>query len=103
MTIAWLLKLKSGNRVVGDVRFVWRCVGIDGRFQGAIDIHVRDIDTVELVVLPHVVVPPADVSPRGPAVFALTTLTMLAIALIASWLPARPAARISPTDALRAD
>jgi putative ABC transport system permease protein len=43
------------------------------------------------------------VSPRDPGVFAATTLTLLAVALLACWLPARRAARLSPLDALRTD
>ena len=43
------------------------------------------------------------VSPRDPAVFSLTTLALLAIALLACWLPARRAARLSPLEALRTD
>ncbi len=43
------------------------------------------------------------VSPRDPAVFAATTLTLLAVALVACWLPARRAARLSPLEALRTD
>lgn len=44
-----------------------------------------------------------DVSPRDPSVFAATTLTLLAVAVLACWLPARRAARISPVEALRTD
>lgn len=43
------------------------------------------------------------VSPRDPGVFAVTTLTLVAVALLACWLPARRAARLSPLDALRTD
>jgi predicted permease len=41
------------------------------------------------------------VSPRDPAVLAATAVTLLAIALLACWLPARRAARLSPIEALR--
>ena len=44
-----------------------------------------------------------DVSPRNPGVFAAATLTLLGAALVACWLPARRAARLSPLDALRTD
>jgi len=43
------------------------------------------------------------ISPRDPGVFAATTVTLLAVALLACWLPARRAARLSPLDALRTD
>jgi ABC-type lipoprotein release transport system permease subunit len=42
-----------------------------------------------------------NVSARDPQVFAVTTLILLAIALIACWLPARRAAGIDPITALR--
>jgi putative ABC transport system permease protein len=43
------------------------------------------------------------VDSRDPGVFAATTLTLFAVALLACWLPARRAARLDPLDALRAD
>jgi putative ABC transport system permease protein len=43
------------------------------------------------------------VSPRDPVVFAATTIMLLAVALVACWLPARRAARLSPLEALRTD
>ena len=44
-----------------------------------------------------------DVSPRDPGVFAATTLILLGVALLACWLPARRAARLSPLEALRVE
>jgi len=41
------------------------------------------------------------ISPRDPAVFAVTTIALLAVALAACWIPAQRAARLSPLDALR--
>jgi putative ABC transport system permease protein len=42
------------------------------------------------------------ISPRDPGVFIATTLTLLAVAVCACWIPARRAASIDPTEALRA-
>ena len=44
-----------------------------------------------------------DVSPRDPVVFAATSITLLAIALAACWIPARRAASVDPLIALRGD
>ena len=43
------------------------------------------------------------ISPRDPGVFATMSVTLLAIALLACWLPARRAAHLNPLDALRMD
>jgi ABC-type antimicrobial peptide transport system permease subunit len=43
------------------------------------------------------------VSPRDPAVLLATTVLLAAAALLATWVPARRAARVDPITALRAD
>jgi putative ABC transport system permease protein len=44
-----------------------------------------------------------NVSPRDPLVIGAVTLLLTVIALVACWLPARRAARLSPLEALRTD
>jgi putative ABC transport system permease protein len=44
-----------------------------------------------------------DVSPRDPTVFSATAVMLFGVAVLACWLPARRAARVSPVEALRAD
>ena len=44
-----------------------------------------------------------EVSPRDPIVLAAVVVTLLAVALLASWIPAVRAARVEPGVALRAD
>jgi putative ABC transport system permease protein len=43
------------------------------------------------------------ISPRDPGVFATTSVMLLAIAILACWLPARRAAHLNPLDAIRMD
>ena len=43
------------------------------------------------------------VAPRDPVSFTVSTLLVIAVALAASLLPARRAARVDPIDALRAE
>jgi putative ABC transport system permease protein len=44
-----------------------------------------------------------NVSPRDPVVLGVVTLLLTVVALVACWLPARKAARLSPLEALRTD
>ena len=44
-----------------------------------------------------------DVSPRDPLVFGLVVAMLVAVAVAASWVPARRASRVDPNVALRAD
>ena len=44
-----------------------------------------------------------NVSPTDPATYAGVTVLLLAIGLLASYLPARRAAMVDPVEALRAD
>jgi len=43
------------------------------------------------------------ISPRDPLVFSAITLLLVGIGLVACWLPARRAAHIAPTEALRTE
>jgi putative ABC transport system permease protein len=43
------------------------------------------------------------VSPRDPSVFSLVALTLIAVAVAASWMPARRASRVDPNVVLRSE
>jgi putative ABC transport system permease protein len=43
------------------------------------------------------------VSPRDPTVFAVTAAALLGVALVACWIPARRASRLSPALSLRGE
>jgi len=43
------------------------------------------------------------VAPIDPVTFAVASIAMLLVAMVAAWLPARRAARIDPIITLRAD
>ncbi len=58
---------------------------------------------VALVAAPNLGAFLGGVSPKDPLTYAVVILSFGAVALLACWLPARRAARISPTEALRGE
>ena len=44
-----------------------------------------------------------EVSPRDPVVYGSVAAVLLAVAVASTWLPARRATRLSPTEALQSD
>jgi ABC-type antimicrobial peptide transport system permease subunit len=44
-----------------------------------------------------------EVSPRDPAVVSIVVVTLIGVAIAASWVPATRAAHVDPNEALRAD
>jgi putative ABC transport system permease protein len=44
-----------------------------------------------------------NVSPKDPAVFAIVAVTLITVAIAASWIPALRASRVDPSVALRSD
>ena len=44
-----------------------------------------------------------DVRPRDPLTFAVAAATLLVVAVVACWIPARRAARVDPLSALRTE
>ena len=42
-------------------------------------------------------------SPRDPGIFGIVTITLLVVAVVACWMPARRASRVDPSVALRSD
>ena len=44
-----------------------------------------------------------EVSPKDPAIVSVVLITLLVVAIAASWIPAIRAARVDPNEALRAD
>jgi putative ABC transport system permease protein len=44
-----------------------------------------------------------NVSPKDPPVMVTVIVTLVGVAILASWVPALRAARVDPNEALRAD
>ena len=82
---------------------ILRMVLKQGLSLAAIGIVVGLILTVGADLAMRAAFPGGSGGQRGPAEYAMTTVALLAITTLASYLPARRAARMQPTAALRCD
>jgi len=79
---------------------VSRMVSRQGVTLGAIGVMIGVICTLSVTHLLRGLL--YDVSPTDPLVLGATCVVLLVVALLASWIPARRAAAVDPSDALRA-